>query len=169
MADATSKLVCFPMALWHDTHVTFVAGTKERTRTRARLVVVFARAECGYVLAWIPGRGWTVPSGHVEPGETDEEAARRETWEETGASIEGIWRIGEYHLHRGGESQTVVPAYCAAVKDFGHIPPGSESTEARCFGLTKLPEVYYQWDPLVASVFAYAETEFVRRRAAGAS
>lgn len=32
---------------------------------------------------------WSIPKGHVEPGETPEEAARRETWEEVGLRIDG--------------------------------------------------------------------------------
>ena len=37
-------------------------------------------------------RGWDIPGGHIEPGESPEEAARREVYEETGA------RVGPLHL-----------------------------------------------------------------------
>lgn len=35
-------------------------------------------------------RGWDIPGGHVEPGETPEQTVRRETYEETGARLAQI-------------------------------------------------------------------------------
>ena len=40
------------------------------------------------------GREWIFPKGHVEPGESPEEAARREVLEETGMEIEVGTRLG---------------------------------------------------------------------------
>lgn len=43
---------------------------------------------------------WLFPKGHVEPGETDEEAARREIEEETGLSgLELVDDLGTYMRH----------------------------------------------------------------------
>lgn len=48
------------------------------------------------------GRHWDYPKGHLEPGETDEQAARRELREETGIIdielIEGFSREIVYHF-----------------------------------------------------------------------
>ena len=38
---------------------------------------------------------WSVPGGHIEYGETPEEAAIREVREETGCEITSHWRCGE--------------------------------------------------------------------------
>jgi ADP-ribose pyrophosphatase YjhB (NUDIX family) len=39
---------------------------------------------------------WGLPSGHVEPAETVEEAAIREVSEETGLEVEVEWLVGVY-------------------------------------------------------------------------
>ena len=50
---------------------------------------------CGQVLLIkSPWRGWEYPGGLVEPGETFEEALRREIWEEAGVEIEITGFVG---------------------------------------------------------------------------
>jgi 8-oxo-dGTP diphosphatase len=43
------------------------------------------------LLARSVDRGWDVPGGHLEPGESAEEAMRREVLEETGVVVGGAW------------------------------------------------------------------------------
>lgn len=43
----------------------------------------------------LAARGWDIPGGHVDAGETPEETARRELYEETGATV-GIVRVLGY-------------------------------------------------------------------------
>lgn len=43
-------------------------------------------------------RGWDIPRGRIEPGETPEAAAIRETWEETYTRIEVVELIGIQEL-----------------------------------------------------------------------
>jgi diadenosine hexaphosphate hydrolase (ATP-forming) len=52
------------------------------------------------------GRSWSFPKGHLEPGETALDAARREIFEETGVGdLELVRRLGSYERQRlsGGE------------------------------------------------------------------
>lgn len=49
---------------------------------------------------------WLFPKGHVEPGETDEEAARREIAEETGITdLEYLDDLGEYKRPQMDENE----------------------------------------------------------------
>ena len=44
-----------------------------------------------FLMVWHKGRnGWEMPGGHVEPGETSEDAVKREFIEESGYSIEVV-------------------------------------------------------------------------------
>lgn len=51
------------------------------------------------LLTDLKDRGWDIPGGHVEPGETPVEAALRELYEETGASVDTPEMLG-YELIR---------------------------------------------------------------------
>lgn len=48
------------------------------------------------------GNSWSLPKGHIDPGEDALIAARREIWEETGiAQLQLIRPLGSYQRHRG--------------------------------------------------------------------
>jgi len=50
-------------------------------------------------------RGWELPAGRVDPGESVEETARRELLEETGYSA-SVWAtLAEYHPSNGSSTQ----------------------------------------------------------------
>lgn len=51
-------------------------------------------------------RGWDIPGGHIEPGETPEEAARRELYEETGTRVGPLQLFGYQHMHMSGPRPT---------------------------------------------------------------
>jgi ADP-ribose pyrophosphatase YjhB (NUDIX family) len=79
-----------------DRHVTLLVGvavmrkpssTENATSTE---LLVIKRAETDVAF---PGL-WTVPDGHIEPGETVEEAITRETHEETCLEVRGV--LGEF-------------------------------------------------------------------------
>jgi len=82
---------------------------------------------------------WTIPAGYMEMGETVEESARREAWEEARAdlALEGILAV--YSIARIGQVQILFRASLAKPG----FAPGPESLEVRLFAWEEIP-----WDDL---------------------
>ncbi|HLH79587.1 MAG TPA: NUDIX domain-containing protein [Chthonomonas sp.] len=118
------------------------------------LAFVFANGQA--LLARIRGRGWCVPSGHVEPGETPEKAIRREIREEIGANVGDLHLLGHYLLSPPDASPYLAAVYYTSLLSQEAIPEGSESQEARLFPLEAFPTNYYFWDALLEAVCRYA-------------
>lgn len=78
-------------------------------------------------------RGWELPGGKIEPGETARQATIRETWEETGAKIVNPRQIGEYRAEKDGRSIFNKAIYLATVVSIGERPAGFETNGARLF------------------------------------
>lgn len=94
---------------------------------------------------------WTIPAGWMENGETAEEGAAREAWEEARAriAIEGL--IAVYSIPRIDQVQIL---YRARLLDAA-VSPGPESLDVRLVGWDEIP-----WDEL-----AFPSVHWVLRRA----
>lgn len=66
-------------------------------------VLVLCRYQGKWLFTKHKKRGLEFPGGKVEKGETIEEAAKREVWEETGGVVDQLHYIGEYEVRGSGE------------------------------------------------------------------
>lgn len=136
-------------------------------------VLVFLFYGDKLALADITGRGMCIPSGRIEPGETVDEAAVRECFEEAGARLHPHHRalVGCYRMttRSGPDAGKTVwnPVLVAEALGFEPLPAGSESRGLFLAATEDIADVYFFWDELLAAVFAYAESERERLFPAG--
>ena len=88
-----------------------------------------------------PGR-WSFPSGFVERGERLEDAARRETLEETGLDVE----LGPVLTVISSEGETVVLVVYPATSFTGIPTANDDLTDVCWFPLDALPELAFPHD-----------------------
>lgn len=72
---------------------------------------------------------WSLPKGHVEGGESVEEAARRETQEETGLEVNLVRPLASLLYPVAGRTKRV--EFFVAHVAGGHLTPNSEADEFR--------------------------------------
>lgn len=94
---------------------------------------------------------WTIPAGYMELGETAEEGAMREAWEEARARIAIDGLLAVYSVRRIDQVQLL---YRARLLD-PEVAPGPESLEVRLLGWHEIP-----WEDL-----AFPTVHWVLRRA----
>lgn len=81
--------------------------------------------------------GWFLPGGGLERGETLEEAARREAWEETGAELGKIDLVGVFTNFIQWKTDHTSVFLCTDFKFKGKSD--AEIAELRAFPLQELP------------------------------
>lgn len=85
--------------------------------------------------------GWFMPGGGLKRGETLEQAARREAWEETGAELQETTLIGAYSNFKMWKTDHTMVFFC---KDFNiNGKSDGEIAEVSAFPLHALPADVY--------------------------
>lgn len=80
---------------------------------------------------------WQFPAGEVEPGETREQAAMRETREETGLSVTAVRALGERVHPATGRLMSYTA--CAVVAGTAHVADTEELAELAWAALGEIP------------------------------
>lgn len=96
-------------------------------------------------------RTWETQGGHIEPGESPEQAARRELWEESGALDYELRPLFDYWAGEDGEGKTGV-VFLAEVDRLGPLP-ASEMAEVCEFDA--LPDTL-TYPAITPQLFAWA-------------
>jgi 8-oxo-dGTP diphosphatase len=84
---------------------------------------------------------WNLPAGHVDPGETPQQAAIREAHEETGLDVELIDRE-PILVDRVAEKEKIFYAFSARVTGGKLIIPQDELLDAQWFEIDKIKQLY---------------------------
>lgn len=110
---------------------------------RARIAQAVVRSE-GRVLLCLRRelRGWELPGGEVNPGESDADAAVREVREETGVEVAPRRLVGTYQ-RSGFRAHDAVVFECEAVG--GAIRTSRETPRVAWFDLSALPDTIFPW------------------------
>jgi 8-oxo-dGTP diphosphatase len=66
---------------------------------------------------------WEFAGGHIEPGETAEEAALRELYEETGTLHCKLAPVSVYSVVRDDSAESFGMLYYAQIEEIGPLPP----------------------------------------------
>lgn len=106
-------------------------------------------------------RGWELPGGTLEPGESDEEALRRELREETGYDVAITRYVGEY-VRSGFRPHTARVYRCHVLG--GREQPGDETRRLGWFEPERPPATLFPWyrEPLADALVD--STEPITRR-----
>ena len=106
---------------------------------RYKYVVIMSRMDGGFLLSRHKQRTtWEFQGGHIEPGETPMQAARRELFEESGAAAFDIAPLCDYWAgSEDGQSGACGVVFTVDIHRLGALPE-SEMAETRRF--ERLPE-----------------------------
>jgi ADP-ribose pyrophosphatase YjhB (NUDIX family) len=142
--DDRTRYVCESCATVHYTNPKIVAGCIPEWGGRLLL--------CRRAIE--PRHGlWTLPAGFMENGESTEQAAARETWEEARARVENLALYGVFSIPHISQVYMMFRASLQAEE----FAPGPESLEVKLFEEHEIP-----WDELAFPVVKLTLEKYCR-------
>lgn len=152
-----------------------VGDTIKYMRSMVGHKLIFMPAACACVtdgegrllLQKRPSGKWGLPGGICELGETAEENAVREVYEETGLVVRVTNLIGVYSGYQvecgnGDEFQPVVTLFKVDIMGGGLTVDKKETLDLRYFAKDELPEIYCEQHRDMVADFFTGKTGFYR-------
>jgi ADP-ribose pyrophosphatase YjhB (NUDIX family) len=101
-------------------------------------------------------RGWELPGGHLQAGESSEEGLIREVREETGHAVSIERRVGTY-VRTGFRPHTASVFLCRVAG--GELRPSFETPVLRWFDVDAMPDTLFPWfrEPIADALAARPE------------
>lgn len=123
-------------------------------------VIVFIPWGNGLITVQNPARGWEIPGGRLEPGETERDAVLREAYEEAGCRVGEPLKFGQYRFKRTSQGwvMTIALYYAQGLK-LEPLPEGSEMLAVEILPFKRLGQVAsdHKYNPAMRDkVFALA-------------
>jgi 8-oxo-dGTP diphosphatase len=101
-----------------------------------------------------PPFGWALPGGFVDYGESFEDAAAREAFEETGLLLRGLEQFHTYsNPNRDARMHTASTVFIAQSDDIPRA--GDDAADAGLFTEDELPELAFDHDQILADYFSH--------------
>ncbi len=82
---------------------------------------------------------WNAPGGNIDEGESPEECAVREVFEETGLRVKNLFSHGIMNFYLDGKEELSVKGHLFSTREFEGEIRSSEEGEVRWFDADKLP------------------------------
>lgn len=164
----------FKTIYWGDdqsTEVIFEAITELPPQDLITACMVIALHSGDSIVLSKPERGWGIPGGHREEGETAEGCLRREAMEEAAITLENVQLIGRWSTKKRFHSphnakypdQGYQLLYVADVKELSDFAPQLEITERIVVPIFEVKNYHHDMDNFMP-VFNYAlEAGYLKR------
>jgi 8-oxo-dGTP diphosphatase len=100
-----------------------------------------------------PSKGlYAFPGGRVDDGESDEDAVRRELFEETGLTVQALHPLAEFHLPGAAEHPGFRLLVFRGYRPAGTLQAGDDADAAGWFGIEEMQRL-----PVIPSVLETAQ------------
>jgi len=155
----------FPKDFWKETQnsIEFIPTSLIPKNIHFTAIKMFIFRNENILLTKVP-RGWDIPTGHIEQGETLIETARRETKEETGAKLITAQFIGYFKLLKLKENKenkrypkiSAIAVFLSTDFKIGPLENKFEATDRKLQKINSIQKIHHNWTDLMESVMRYA-------------